>query len=101
MRSKVSFIIVLLAIVLFCMNPEQEDYSTWIGEQLNKDQNTLIEIGVDIAVLPYIKVNTSRTEGYLFSIYRTILWNGKEVVSIGIFNHFYIKNENLNRFVDE
>ncbi len=100
MRLKIVSFLALLALVMFLTNPEQSDYSNWIGKQLKKNQNELIEIGVDLAVVPYIERNTSRTEAYLFSIYRTELWNGKKVVAIGLFNHFYINTEELSNFID-
>ncbi|MDP4549872.1 DUF4359 domain-containing protein [Alkalihalobacillus macyae] len=101
MRNKFLIIIGLLSIVLFITNPNQEDYSNWVGEQMKKDQNALIEIGVDLAVVPYVKENTTRDNWYLFSIYKTEIWDGKEVVAIGAFNQFMLDQKEVSGKVDE
>ncbi|KMM38239.1 DUF4359 domain-containing protein [Guptibacillus hwajinpoensis] len=101
MRNKFLIIIGLLSIVLFITNPNQEDYSNWVGEQMKKDQNALIEIGVDLAVVPYVKENTTRDNWYLFSIYKTEIWDGKEVVAIGAFNQFILDQKEVSGKVDE
>ncbi|MGA9287575.1 MAG: DUF4359 domain-containing protein [Anaerobacillus sp.] len=100
MRLKLFCLFAVSALVMFFTNPEQSDYTNWIGKQLKKDQNELIEIGIDLAVVPYIEHHTSRKEVYLFSIYRTELWNGKEVIAIGLFHHFYINTEQFKNFID-
>lgn len=91
----------LLSIFLYFTNPNQEDYSDWIGKQLKKDQNPLIEIGVDLAIVPYVKENTKRDNWYLFSVYTTEIWDGKEVVAIGVFNRFILDKEELEGSVDQ
>lgn len=101
MRNKFLIIIGLFSIVLFFTNPNQEDYNNWIGKQLKKDQNALIEIGVDLAVIPYVKENTKRDNWYLFSVYTTEIWDGKEVVAIGAFNQFILNREELVVSADE
>ncbi|MBN8207863.1 DUF4359 domain-containing protein [Bacillus sp. NTK071] len=101
MRNKFVITVGLLAIALFFTNPDQEDYSSWIGKQLKKDQNALIEIGVDLAVVPYFKENTTRENWYLFSVYKTEIWDGKEVVAIGVFSQFILDKEEFVRIVDE
>ncbi len=87
--------IISVAVIMFLTNPSQADYSSWVGKQLKKDQNALIEIGVDLAVVPYVRDQTSRTEVYFFSIYRTKLWNDKQIVAIGIFDSFYISRGSI------
>jgi len=82
---------------MFFTNPSQTDYSSWVGKQLKKDQNALIELGVELAVVPYVRDQTSRTEAYFFSIYRTKLWNEKEIVVIGMFDSFYINKKNIEK----
>lgn len=101
MKKTMSIIIVVLGFVMFHTNPNQTDYSRWVGEQLKKDQNALMEIGVDLAVIPYVEANTTRTNRYLFSVYRTKLWNDKDIVAYGLFNHFYINKEKLEIIIDE
>ncbi len=89
--------IISIAVIMFLTNPSQEDYSRWVGKQLKKDQNALIELGIDLAVVPYVRDQTSRTEAYVFSIYRTKLWNNKEIVAIGMFDSFYINKKNIEK----
>ncbi|MDQ0483310.1 DUF4359 domain-containing protein [Guptibacillus hwajinpoensis] len=101
MRNKFLIIIGLLSIVLFITNPNQEDYSNWVGDQMKKNQNALIEIGVDLAVVPYVKENTTRDNWYLFSIYKTEIWDGNEVVAIGVFNQFILDQKKVSGKVDE
>lgn len=97
MKKVILGIIISVAVIMFLTNPSQADYSSWVGKQLKKDQNALIEIGVDLAVVPYVRDQTSRTEGYVFSIYRTKLWNDKEIVAIGMFDSFYINKKNIEK----
>jgi hypothetical protein len=97
MKKAILGMIISVAVIMFLTNPSQADYSSWVGKQLKKDQNALIEIGVDLAVVPYVRDQTSRTEAYLFSIYRTKLWNDKEIVAIGMFNSFYINKKNIEK----
>lgn len=101
MRNKFLIIFGLLATALFFTNPGQEDYSNWIGKQLKKDQNALIEIGVDLAIVPYVENNTTRKNWYLFSVYQTQIWNGKKLVAIGAFKQFILNKEELVGNVDE
>ena len=97
MKKAIFGIIISIAIIMFLSNPSQDDYSRWVGKQLKKDQNALIELGIDLAVVPYVRDQTSRTEAYFFSIYRTKLWNDKEVVAIGMFDTFYINKKNIEK----
>ncbi|WP_226657647.1 DUF4359 domain-containing protein [Pseudalkalibacillus hwajinpoensis] len=97
MKKVIFGIIISIAVMMFLTNPSQAEYSSWVGEQLKKNQNALIELGVDLAIVPYVKNHTSRTEVYFFSIYRTKLWDDKEVVAIGMFDTFYINKKNIEK----
>ncbi|WP_273853582.1 hypothetical protein [Guptibacillus spartinae] len=97
MKKMILGMIISIAVIMFLTNPSQEDYSRWVGKQLKKDQNALIELGIDLAVVPYVRDQTSRTEAYVFSIYRTKLWNNKEIVAIGMFDSFYINKKNIEK----
>ncbi|MCA0171977.1 DUF4359 domain-containing protein [Bacillus sp. RAR_GA_16] len=97
MKKAILGVILSVAVIMFLTNPSEDDYSRWVGKQLKKDQNALIELGVDLAVVPYVRDQTSRTEAYVFSIYRTKLWDDKEIVAIGMFGSFYINQKNIEK----
>ena len=97
MKKMIFGMIISVAVIMYLTNPSQADYSSWVGKQLKKDQHPLIELGVDLAVVPYVREQTTRTEVYIFSIYRTKLWNNKEIVAVGMFDSFYISRGSIEK----
>ncbi|MCA0988401.1 DUF4359 domain-containing protein [Guptibacillus algicola] len=84
------FICVLVMVGMLFTNPDTEGYVEWASDELKKDQNTLVEIGIDLAVVPYLSSNTERSNWYVFSLYRTKNYDGKIITSVGMMNHFFV-----------
>lgn len=90
MKRSGFFLLVIIAVCLLFTNPETDDYVEWTASQLKKDQNKFIEIGVDLAVVPYVSANTERSNWYLFSIYSTKSFDGKVITSVGVGENFFV-----------
>ncbi|WP_270182256.1 hypothetical protein [Alkalihalobacillus sp. CinArs1] len=90
MKKTGFYLFVFIVLGLFLVNPQSEDYVQWAADELKKDQNKLVEIGVDLAVVPYLTANTARTDWFVFSIYKTKHIDGTVITTVGVVNNFIV-----------
>ncbi|WP_377888893.1 hypothetical protein [Alkalihalobacillus sp. R86527] len=83
-------VFVLIMVGMLITNPLTEDYVEWAAGELKKDQNKLIEIGIDLAVVPYLSAKTDRSNWYIFSLYRTQSFDGSIITTVGVMNQFIV-----------
>jgi hypothetical protein len=80
----------VLAVVLFGTNPTQEEYVSWLKQQVINEHagDGFGRALMSILGGPVLNWSTSREDFRLFSIYQTDLGNGAKINVLGLVHHF-------------
>lgn len=84
----VSGIASFLILLMIMLNPGQDEYVSWVAEQLKKEKGVLFSIGVDYVAKPIISTSTTKRDYYIFTVYQTNLLSDKDFITLGIMNQF-------------
>jgi hypothetical protein len=86
MNTKITIILVMIAMMLAVSNPSEEDYVDKATSQLRHDQSVAA-----FWLKPAISAATIRTNLIFCSLYRTEIRNQTHI-SLGILGHFILLN---------
>jgi hypothetical protein len=80
----------VLAVVLFGTNPTQEEYVSWLKQQVINEHagDGFGRALMSILGGPVLNWSTTREDFLLFSIYQTDLGNGAKINVLGLVHHF-------------
>jgi hypothetical protein len=89
MQNRTAIILALVGVALFSTNPTQDEYISWLKQQVSTEAGG----GIDGALLssfggPLLNASTARKDFFVFSLYETKLIETKPTHAIGFLRHF-------------
>ncbi|OAH58626.1 hypothetical protein AWH48_16625 [Domibacillus aminovorans] len=74
--------------IMVLSNPSKDDFVSWSKEEIMKDTNGLVGLGIKMFGDPLINNATESSNYLVFSVYKTKISEEETFKTVGLFNNF-------------